>query len=77
MGYFERLSLISPGTLVATSRGVAEYIASGSLAGGLSISRPLLQLKRRGCMFVELGDEWMSTIEDIAAGVHERGPKSI
>ena len=61
MGYIERLPMISPGTLVATSKGVAEYIASGSLPGGLSISRPVLQLKRGGCVFLELGDMWMGS----------------
>lgn len=62
MGYLKRLPLIGPGTLVATSRGVAEYIGSGSMGGGVSISRPVLQVKRGGYMFLELGDEWMSSM---------------
>lgn len=69
MGYFERLPLISPGTLVATSHGVAIYIASGRLAGGLSITRPMMQLKRSGCIFLEPSDEWMHAAEKPLPGL--------
>ncbi len=69
MGYFDRLPLIVPGTLVATSHGVAVYVASGRLSGGLSVTGPLMQLKRRGCTFLEPSDEWTGNEEESAEGL--------
>jgi hypothetical protein len=58
MRYFERLPIITPGTLIATSHGVASYVATGYLTGSTKLSRPLMQLVRNGQVFLELSDEW-------------------
>ncbi|HKZ17920.1 MAG TPA: hypothetical protein VJ161_10715 [Geobacteraceae bacterium] len=61
MRYLERLPAVSPGTLVATSQGVAMYVASGSLVGQVKISRSLERFMRipDGREFVELSEEQM------------------
>ena len=77
MGYFERLPLIGPGTLVATTQGVAVYMASGRLAEGAAISRPMMQLKRSGCTFLEPSDEWTSDAGETGIGSVRRGPEAL
>jgi hypothetical protein len=57
MRYFERLPIITPGTLVATSQGVASYLATGYLTDSIIFSSPLMQLSRNGQVFWELSDE--------------------
>ena len=54
MEYCKRLPMITPGTMIATSEGVAEFVSHASMQG---ISRPLVEIKRKGVVFVELGDE--------------------
>ncbi len=76
MGYFERLPLIGPGTLVATSQGVAVYMASGRVADGATISRPMMQLMRRGSTFLEPSDEWTVGAEEPGAGSIRSGRES-
>jgi hypothetical protein len=59
MRYMERLQAVTPGTLVATSQGVAIYLASGSLVGRVRISRTLERFEciGDGREFVELSEE--------------------
>ncbi len=57
MKYFEQLPIITPGTLVATSKGVASYLATGYLTDNVVFTSPLMQLSRNGQVFLELSDE--------------------
>jgi hypothetical protein len=59
MRYIDRLPAVSPGTLVATSHGVALYVASGTLVGEVKISRSLERFEciSDGREFVELSEE--------------------
>jgi hypothetical protein len=61
MRYIERLPVIMPGTLVATSQGVASYKGTGYLTNGTNLSRPLMQLERNGQVILELSDEWFES----------------
>ncbi len=77
MGFFERLPVIGPGTLVATSQGVAVYLASGRLADGATVSRPMMQLRRSGCTFLEPSDEWNGSAGEAGAGSIRGGLESV
>ncbi len=62
MRYFERLPIVAPGTLVASSLGIASYITTGYLVDKSMMSRPMMQLIRNGHVFVELSDEWIGSL---------------